>query len=44
MCKKYYLVKKYYDAGVWTKSMVHNAVDKKWITKAEYKEITGEDY
>lgn len=37
-------VKAYYDDGRWNKKMVRNAVVKKWITKAEYKQITGEAY
>lgn len=41
---KYGKVKGYYDNGLWNKSMVRNAVGKLWITKAEYKEITGEKY
>lgn len=41
--KNYEKVKKYYDDGMWNKTKVHNAVGK-WITKEEYKEITGEDY
>lgn len=41
---KFYRVQNYYDNGVWNKTMVHNAVDKNWITKEEYKEIMGEDY
>ncbi len=44
MSKKYNTVKKYYDLGMWTISMVKNAVVKGWITKEEYKEITGEAY
>lgn len=41
---KYEKVKKYYESGLWTLAMVKQAVEKKWITKAEYKEITGETY
>lgn len=29
---------------LWTKDMVRDAVEKKAITPAEYKEITGEEY
>ncbi len=49
MSKNFEKVKRYYDnflAGKspqWDKAKVYNAVGK-WITKAEYKEITGEDY
>lgn len=41
--EKFDLVKKYYDIGRWTKKMVHDAVDKGWITEEEYYEIVGED-
>lgn len=44
MSKKYSLVKRYYDNGLWNKAMVRNAVVKGWITAAEYEEITGEVY
>ena len=37
-------VKKYYDSGLWNKTMVRNAVVKRWITAEEYEEITGEAY
>ena len=38
------LVKDYYDAEIWKKKAVRNAVKKNWITAAEYEEITGEAY
>ena len=41
---KYELVKNYYDAGLWKKKAVKNAVARNWITANEYSEITGEDY
>lgn len=41
--KNFEKVKKYYDTGKWSKTMVKNAVGK-WITEAEYEEITGEPY
>lgn len=44
MSKKFPVVKKYYDNGLWNKEMVRNAVVKGWITAAEYEEITGEVY
>lgn len=44
MSKNYEKVKNFYDNGVWSKTRVHNAVEKNWITKAEYKKITGETY
>jgi hypothetical protein len=34
----------YYRMGFWTKQMLHMLVDKEYITKTEYKTITGEDY
>lgn len=37
-------VKKYYDAGIWTKRMVRDAVEKGKITEEEYQMITGEPY
>lgn len=43
MSKNYELVKECYDAGLWSKKMVWNAVGR-WITAEEYKLITGEDY
>lgn len=42
--EKFELVKSYYEDGLWPKKAVKNAVAKGWITKAEYKEITGETY
>lgn len=44
MSKKFNLVKRYYDAGLWSAEMVRNAVVKNWITAEEYAEITGEEY
>lgn len=44
MSPKFNKVKGYYDSGLWNKTMVRNAVVKGWITAAEYKIITGEDY
>ena len=41
--KNYEKVKTYYDRGMWSIDRIHVAVGK-WITEAEYKEITGEDY
>ena len=37
-------IKLRYEQGYWTKSMVKNAVKKGVITKADYTEITGEEY
>lgn len=43
MSKNYERVKNWYDTGMWSKARVRTAVGK-WITKAEYKQITGEAY
>lgn len=40
----YERVKYYYNAGLWSLPMVKMAVRKGVITKAQFKEITGEDY
>ena len=40
---KYELVKSYYDRGLWDEDRVRKAVGK-WITAAEYEEITGHPY
>ena len=37
-------IKYYYEAGLWAKPMVKNAVKKGVITKEQYEEITGEAY
>lgn len=42
--EKYELVKGYYDAGLWKKKAVKNAVIKGWITAEEYEEIVGEPF
>lgn len=42
--EKYELVKGYYEAGLWKKKAVKNAVVKGWITAEEYEEIVGEPY
>lgn len=42
--EKFYIVKNYYDTGMWSKKAVKNAVKKGWITAEEYEEITGEVY
>ncbi len=41
--KNYNKVKDYYERGLWDISRVYRVVGK-WITTAEYKEITGKDY
>lgn len=40
----YERVKYYFNAGLWNAQMVKMAVRKGVITKAQYKEITGNDY
>ena len=35
-------IKAWYEAGIWKKKAVKNAVVKGWITTSEYEEITGE--
>ena len=44
MSSRFEAIKRYYDFGMWTKSQVHAAVFKTWITREEYKIITGEEY
>lgn len=44
MSKRYELVKKYYDTGLWNKKWVWDAVIKSWITSPEYQKITGEEF
>lgn len=44
MSPKFEKVKKYYDSGLWNKTMIRNAVVKGWITAEEYTIITGEMY
>lgn len=41
---KFNTVKYYYDHGLWDISRVRKAVEKNWITEAEYTEITHEAY
>lgn len=43
MSKNFEKVKGYYEKGLWSKSRVYNAVGK-WITKEEYRQITGDTY
>lgn len=42
--KEFYQTKKSDGTPYWSIEKVKNAVVKKWITKAQYKEITGENY
>lgn len=40
----YEIIKRNYDKGLWSAAMVRVAVRKGVITKAQFKEITGEEY
>lgn len=40
----YERIKYYFEAGLWSKPMVKNAVRKGIITKEQFEEITGEVY
>ena len=40
---KFEKVKGFYEAKLWSLGMVKNAVER-WITAAEYQEITGKEY
>jgi len=40
----YEQIKAWYDAGLWSKARVRNAVVKGKITEAQYQDITGEPY
>jgi len=42
--KKFALVKKYYDKGLWKIGAVRDAVVKGWITEEEFELIVGEPY
>lgn len=42
--KNYSNVKHWYSMKVWSETRVRNAVKMGWITKEEFKEITGKDY
>lgn len=42
--EKFATVKSYVVRGLWDKRRADDAVDRGWITAAEYKEITGEDH
>jgi len=44
MSRRYELVKQYYDAGLWNKKRIRDAVIKGWVTADEHKQITGEEY
>lgn len=38
------MVKRYYKMKMWNEARVRNAVDKGWITEAEFTEITGKEF
>lgn len=40
----YRIVKRYYKMGLFPLDKVKQSVTVRWITKEEYKEITGQDY
>lgn len=40
----YAKVKRWFDLRMWSETRVRNAVEKDWITQAEFKEITGHDF
>lgn len=42
--ERFYDIKTWYEAGIWKKKAVKNAVIKGWITEEEFTEITGEPY
>ena len=44
MSTKFNKVKQYYDLGLWTEEMVHNAVDKGWITAEEFEQIVNQPF
>ncbi len=44
MSKKFEVVKYYYENNNWCIDQVHQAVERGWITAAEYLIITGEVY
>lgn len=44
MSAAYVMAKKYYDEGLWSEARLKALVVKGKLTKAEYKDITGEAY
>ena len=50
MSRGYKMAKRYYDTvlsngeRLWSKDYIKTLVDKKMLTKAEYKKITGEEF
>lgn len=41
---KYEMVKKYYKTGMWSEKRVRDSVEKGWITKNDFEQITGKKY
>lgn len=41
MSEKYELVKGFYEKGLWSEYRLQMAVEKGWITEAEFKEIVN---
>jgi uncharacterized XkdX family phage protein len=37
-------IKRWYNLKLWTKDMVHKAVELNYITKEQYKDIINEEY
>ena len=44
MSKMFAKIRQWYAVGIWTRSMVLDAVRKGKITEEEHREITGEEY
>lgn len=44
MSKHFEKVKDYFERNIWGIARVREAVVKQWITKSEYKKITGETF
>ena len=44
MSDNFEMLERFFDEGLWDQKRLKNAVIKNWITKEEYKLITGEDY
>ena len=42
--KNFEKVMEYYKRNLWNLQRVYDAVQKQWITKNEYKEITGKEF
>lgn len=40
----YEKIKRFYELGLWTETMIGQAAKKGWITATEYEQITGNVY